>query len=214
MKRIMIALLGLAPPCALKNFLFRRLGADIGRNVYFGVNLLWKIDGLKLYHNARLRSFNIFRNVGFEIGEGSIFGSFNWVSSASGLKKLSNYSGKLIIGNQCGINSRNYFDCTGGIYFHDFADLAGVRSTFITHQIDVGLSRQTCSPIMIEHHVMVCSNVKVLPGAVIQHSSQVAMGSVVTGKKFPPNSLIAGVPAKYKKNINGKFFLRSKGPVQ
>jgi acetyltransferase-like isoleucine patch superfamily enzyme len=57
--------------------------------------------------------------------------------------------------------------------------------------------------IYIGYHTWICESVRVLKGAYIGHDSVVGMGSIVTNKKFEPNSLITGIPAKVvKTNIN------------
>lgn len=59
--------------------------------------------------------------------------------------------------------------------------------------------------VIIGDHVWICENVQILKGAHIKHDSVVGAGSVVTGKTFPSNSVIAGNPAKIiKTNVNWK----------
>ncbi len=60
------------------------------------------------------------------------------------------------------------------------------------HAID---GKRTVSPIIIEDHVWIGTEVRVLPGVTIGKGSVVAAGAVVT-KDVPPASLVAGVPAK------------------
>lgn len=64
------------------------------------------------------------------------------------------------------------------------------------HSIKVGGTRiNPAAPIIIGNHVWVCSDVKILPGTVIEDGVIVAAGSVVKGK-LDANCLYGGVPAR------------------
>jgi acetyltransferase-like isoleucine patch superfamily enzyme len=57
--------------------------------------------------------------------------------------------------------------------------------------------------IWVGNHVWICEHVKILKGALVDNDSVIGVGSIVTGKRFAPNSLIVGTPAKVvKTNIN------------
>lgn len=57
--------------------------------------------------------------------------------------------------------------------------------------------------ITIGSHVWIGHSVKVLKGAVVGCNSIIGTGSIVTGKQFPSNSIITGIPAKVvKKGID------------
>lgn len=61
------------------------------------------------------------------------------------------------------------------------------------------------APVTIEDNVWIGANVTILPGVVVGRGSVIAAGSVVT-KSVPPNSLVAGVPAKViKEQINWRM---------
>ncbi len=81
---------------------------------------------------------------------------------------------EIIIGDDCAI-SDNFT-----AYDSDF------------HQINGSMNTKA---IIIEDHVWIGTRVTVLPGVVIGYGSVIAAGSVVT-KNVPPESLVAGVPAK------------------
>jgi carbonic anhydrase/acetyltransferase-like protein (isoleucine patch superfamily) len=53
----------------------------------------------------------------------------------------------------------------------------------------------------IESDVVIGLNSALLNGAYISENSIVAAGAVVTGKKYPPNSLIMGIPAKVVREV-------------
>lgn len=50
-------------------------------------------------------------------------------------------------------------------------------------------------PVVVEDHVLICSNSVVCPGVRIGHHAMVAAGAVVT-HDVPPYALVAGVPAR------------------
>lgn len=54
--------------------------------------------------------------------------------------------------------------------------------------------------ITIGSHVWIGHSVKVLKGAFVGKNSIVGTGSIVTGKQFPSNSIITGIPANVVKN--------------
>jgi len=72
--------------------------------------------------------------------------------------------------------------------------------TFITSDHETGtLSRRAGElkvlPIIVEDGVWIAANVTLLPGVTVGRGAVVAAGAVVT-KDVPPNSLVAGIPAK------------------
>ena len=201
------------PASPLKNCLLRMLGWKIGSGSKVSSILAMRLPNVTLGDHVIVQQFSVFRDVSIEIDNSSVLGKWNWVSAARPLKGLPEFKGLLKVGKNCGINSRNYFDVSGGVTFGDFSDLAGIRSTFITHQIDSVTNKQTCSPIEIGEHTMVCSNSTFVPGGTrIGNRSIIAMGSVVTRGTYGDSSLFAGNPAKFKKVVTGKWFGRNEGP--
>jgi acetyltransferase-like isoleucine patch superfamily enzyme len=214
-KNFLVFLLGVIPNCRIKNFALKIVGFKIGLNTKIGPVLFLNLESLEIGNDVVIRPFSLFRNVSLIIGDGSIIGSWNWISSARGLRKLENYQGKFEIGKECAINSRNYFDVSGGVKFGDFSDLAGVRSTFVTHQISMTESKQTCNSIEIGNHTIVCSNTIFVPGGTrVGNQCLFAMGSVVRAGDYPDGGFYAGNPAMYKKNSTGAWFNRQIGRVE
>lgn len=208
-----LTIIGVFPASRIKNFVLRRFGFDIAHTAILSSNLFLGVSNLSLGQGALIRRFNVFRNVKIVIHNNAIIGSWNWISSAPALTSHRNFMGELVMRNDSAINSRNYFDCSGGIYIGPLSDLAGVRSTFITHYIDTKVSGQTCEPIIIGKAVMLSSNLKLTPGVKIGNNSLIGMGSVLTGKEYPGGFLIAGVPGKVIREVTGTWFERVSGPT-
>lgn len=59
------------------------------------------------------------------------------------------------------------------------------------------------APITIQNGVWIGAGASIIPGVTIGENSVVATGAVVT-KDVPPNTVVAGIPAKIIKNITGK----------
>lgn len=209
----MTTLISALPASKSKNFFLRFIGHEISRSAKFGINLVIGETKLIIGSDAIVRNFNVFRNLTLELGDETIVGSWNWFSAAPSLKSNKQFEGKFSAGNSCGLNSRNYFDCSGGIHFGDFADLAGVRSTFITHYIDTHTNFRVCKSIIIGERVMLSSNIKIAPGAKVGEKSLIALGTVLIGKEYPAGVLIAGVPGIVKSIRKGLWFERNIGPV-
>ena len=212
LKSMMVLFLGLLPNSILKTCALRFTGWEIGKKARISPNLFLNTSKVSIGSGAQIRAFNIFRNVSLEVGAESIIGSFNWVGAARGLSELPNFKGLLSLGQHSAINSRNYFDVSGGVIFGDFSDLAGVRSTFITHQIELSASIQTCNTIEIGNHTMICSNSILVPGGTqIGNRCLFAMGSVIRAGNYPSGGFYAGMPAIFKKNTSGVWFIRKIG---
>jgi acetyltransferase-like isoleucine patch superfamily enzyme len=213
-KYVCILIIGLLPSSRLKNSILKFIGWKISSGAKIGPNIFLEIGDVCIGRNVLIRPFNVFRNVSLDFSDDAIFGSLNWVGAARGLMHLPNFTGILSMGKHSAINSRNYFDVSGGVRIGNFSDLAGVRSTLITHQINLELSTQTCNQIDIGDHTMICSNTKLVPGGTrIGDRCLIAMGSIVTAGEYPNDGFYAGCPATLRKMTSGQWFHRGKGSV-
>jgi acetyltransferase-like isoleucine patch superfamily enzyme len=107
---------------------------------------------------------------------------------------------------------RNVFinqNCTiydlGGVDIGDDV-LIGPNVSIITtgHPLEPSQRRDgvTAAPIVIERNVWIAAGATIIGGVTIGENSVVAAGSVVT-KDVPPNNLVAGVPAKVIRSLEG-----------
>lgn len=146
----------------------------------------------------RLR-LRLLRLSGFRIGQsGMIMGMPTIVGQGNIYKKLQ-------IGNGCLFNMGCYFDLAAPITIeHNVGVGNDVLLLTGSHEIsDSGrrVGNLIASPIVIQEGAWLGARCVVLPGVTIGRGAVVAAGAVVT-KDVPPNSLVAGVPAKVIRELN------------
>ena len=78
--------------------------------------------------------------------------------------------------------------------------MTALNHRFDNHDIRIDKQGVRTNKITIDDDVWIGANAVVLPGVSIGHHSVVAAGAVVT-KDVPPQSLVAGIPAKMIKSI-------------
>jgi acetyltransferase-like isoleucine patch superfamily enzyme len=113
-----------------------------------------------------------------------------------------NFGKHTIIGKNVFINHACSFLDLGGITIEDDV-LIGPRVNLITenHPIDPTKRKSLlCKPILIKRNAWIGAASTILPGVTIGENAVVAAGSVVT-KNVADNTIVAGVPAKFIKNI-------------
>jgi acetyltransferase-like isoleucine patch superfamily enzyme len=113
-----------------------------------------------------------------------------------------NFGKHTIIGKNVFINHACSFLDLGGITIEDDV-LIGPRVNLITenHPIDPTKRKSLlCKPIVIKRNAWIGAAATILPGVTIGENAVVAAGSVVT-KNVADNTIVAGVPAKFIKNI-------------
>jgi acetyltransferase-like isoleucine patch superfamily enzyme len=103
----------------------------------------------------------------------------------------------LLLGQDLFINVGCRFQDTGGITIGD-GSLIGHGTTLTTLDHGIHPDRRADmqpAPILIGRKVWLGANVTVVPGVTIGDGAIVGAGAVVT-KDVPPNTIVAGVPAK------------------
>lgn len=210
--------MGLLPSGVLKNRLlcFVNPSWRIATGVRIRPSVWSNIDCVLLGSSVSVGLGTVLRDLKrLEMEDMSKIGQWNWITSALPLRSLSSESGKLKIGSHAAITSRHYIDCSGGVTVGAYSTVAGVRSTIITHGIDVLSCQQRVGGVSIGERCLVGSNSSFVPGASIADKCVVAMGSVVKGHVIGEGLLLAGVPAVRKRNIpaSAGYFNRTVGFV-
>lgn len=187
--------------------------ASIGLSYVFPKKLVMR-DGSRIGH------FNVVINIqDFVCDELSEISRGNWFTghpvNGRHFRYKSDRNPSFLIGRHAAISKSHHFDCTDSIAIGEFTTVAGYQSQFITHGINVATSRQECNPISIGSYCMLGSRVTVLGGAALRNYSVLAAGSVLCSDDAPEYALLAGVPAKLKKQLDrsAKYFTRNKGFV-
>src|SRR4029077_14251611 len=103
---------------------------------------------------------------------------------------------ELILGANAGISSRHLIDCTARVRIGAFAPVAGFRSQFVTHSIDLEAGRQSSEPIEIGDNSFVGTDSVILGGSNLPHHSVLGAQSLLNKKWETPFHLYSGVPAK------------------
>ena len=106
------------------------------------------------------------------------------------------------VGENVFINTGCTMQDQGGIYIDDGA-LIGHHATIVTLNHDTNPGKRNelhPMPVHIGKRVWLGANVTILPGVTIGNGAIIAAGAVVT-KDVKENTVVAGVPAKYIRDI-------------
>ena len=113
-----------------------------------------------------------------------------------------NFGKFITIGKDVFINHACTFLDMGGITLEDGV-LIGPKVNLITenHPMDpIHRKSLICTPIVIKQKAWIGAAATILPGITIGENSVVAAGAVVT-RDVPPNTIVAGVPARVVKSL-------------
>jgi acetyltransferase-like isoleucine patch superfamily enzyme len=217
--KTILALLIVPFPWFLKRTILNRLmGHSIKKSAYIGLSII-DARSLSLGNNAQIGHFNIIRSMNLiSLQDSATIGNLNWISGEASSHISSGHKGKsfLKIGDHSAITNRHYLDCSGGLEIGKYSTFAGVRSTLLTHSIDVNDSSQKLKDIKIGDYCFISSNCIFIGGSNIPNFSIVGAGSILRNNFTEPYFLYSGNPAKPIKNVSAdsKYFTRSSGHVE
>jgi acetyltransferase-like isoleucine patch superfamily enzyme len=217
--RVLICVVLAPVPQLLKRFVMGRLlGARIDRTARIGLSIV-DCDLLEMGPGSRIGHFTVLRGLRHaHLGSEATVGNFNWITAAPIFQARSNGAdgdGCFSLGRESAITSRHYVDCSGGVTIGEYTTVAGVRSTILSHQIDVREGLQSTRSTHIGDNCLVSSNVCLTPGASVPDRSVIAMGAVVVGHLDMVGALYGGVPARVLRSSvdTGEYFRRKSGFV-
>lgn len=108
----------------------------------------------------------------------------------------------LVVGDNVEIGFDNFIQALGGVKLGDNVMLApGVKIWSVNHNYKdtktlIKEQGQTKAPVTIGNDVFVASNAFISPGVNLPDGAVVSASAVVSVKKYPPYSIIAGNPAR------------------
>jgi maltose O-acetyltransferase len=145
----------------------------------------------------RLRAA-VLRRVGFQIGRGTVFWGTPTITGAG------NIYPRLVIGEYCWMNVGCFLDLSAPILIGDRVAL-GHQVLLMTGTHELGDGRRRAgpfyaAPITIEDGAWLGSRATILPGVTVGAGAIVAAGAMVT-KDVPPHTLVAGIPAKPRREL-------------
>ena len=188
--------------------------ARIGRSIILAEKLTMKPF-------SKIGAFNFINELDYIfLDQYSKIGTQNWITGLStkydyNFTYSSSRECMFRLGKHARITKWHFIECSGGVTIGDFTTIAGIRSVFITHSIDIGLSRQTAGPLKIGQYCIVSTNCKLLKDTTLPDYSVLGAGAVLTKKYEEPYGLFAGTPARRLKSFNKTdlYFTREHGHV-
>ncbi len=180
----------------------RFLGFDLHQNAYVGFSWIYP-QKLIMEEGARIDHFNVGINLDvIHMHKQSSLGRGNWITGfptkteSLHFKHQQDRRAELIVGESSAITKYHHLDCTNLIEIGAFTTVAGYRSQFLTHSIDVVNNRQHSVPIHIGAYSFIGTNVVVLGGAVLPSRSVLGAKSLLNKAHQDEWTLYGGVPAK------------------
>lgn len=187
-------------------------GYEICQSAKIGFSIILA-SKIEMHENAYIGHLNYIGKIDkLVLGRKAFIGSLNWITGLDvNNPRFFSYNPErkceLKLEDDSSITSRHILDCNGGIYIGSFSIIAGYRSQFLSHSIDVKISRQTVDPIIIGKRCFVSTGCIILKGAVLPDYSVLGAGAVLTKKFKDSYSLYAGVPAVKKQTFDKVDYL-------
>jgi acetyltransferase-like isoleucine patch superfamily enzyme len=177
---------------------------------------------LRMDTGSRIDDFTVAVNLdALILGKFSSIGRSNWITGFSTSTTSSHFahqpkrSAELLLGDHSAITKNHHIDATNKISIGSFTTIAGYRSQFLSHSIDLYFNRQHSDPILIGDYCFVGSGCIVLGGSILPDHSVLGALSLLNKPFNDPWTLYAGQPAKIVKSIDkdAAFFSRTIGFV-
>ena len=209
----------LLPASRLKNGLLSITpGGSVHRSARLAPNLVWRVQRATIGPRVAVGLGNAFRDLlHLDLAADSAIGQFNWVTGSARWVRCGageSEPGLLRLENHAAVTSRHYLDASGGLMLGRFSTLGGVRSTVLSHSVDVQESVLRLAPVRVGRHGLVLTNAVLLPGSVVGDDVVVGAHSLVAGELGQAQMLYGGSPARPVSSMAGaKWFARTRTSV-
>jgi acetyltransferase-like isoleucine patch superfamily enzyme len=106
-----------------------------------------------------------------------------------------NFGQYMSVGNDVFLNAGTFIDSKGGVVIGDAVGIGEFVRIFTHSHSESDHAKRTYAPVIIKDYAKIYTGAMILPGLSIGEQAIVGGGSVVT-KDVPPNTVVAGIPAK------------------
>lgn len=192
-------------PSKPKIFLYRLMGAKIGKHVTIGIGstiVARDYSRVKIGDYSVIDSFAMLICDEIELGEDCHIGPFVWIYGGSLLWMIPREC-KFRMGNVTYVGARSIINVTENVTIGDYTGI-GAGTTIYTHGFQAsyidGEPRKE-APVAIGSHVWVQPKTIILPGVSIGDGSIIGSGSVVT-KDVPAHVFAVGCPCAAKSDVS------------
>ncbi len=175
---------------------------------------------LKLDDGAYVGHLNFSKGLDLiSLGAHARIENLNWITAhpAGGIhfEHVPNRVPSLVLEEHAAITCQHFFDCASQVRIGKFTTVAGLRSQFFTHSINMEACRQDTQPIDIGAYCLVGTGAIVLAGSVLPDYSVASAGCLLNKPLKETYCLYAGRPAVPLKQLptTSGYFLRSTGFV-
>lgn len=205
----------------LKILLYRRFGAQIGKDVSFARGAAIYAEQIQVGDDCTFGENTVIRSESLMLGRGCLLGHDNDIICRHirigdmlflvnrvlvGQGGAFNEEAALVVGHSCLISSDCLINTAHRVTIGDVSCLSP-RVSIYTHShwqnILEGYS-VNFAPVQIGNNVWITGNCLVTPGAVMEDGSQSLANSVIVGH-VPARTIVAGVPAKILTKVRGRL---------
>jgi acetyltransferase-like isoleucine patch superfamily enzyme len=221
--RLLVSLVALVLPWPLRRpVLVYLLGYSIHRTARIGCSLICPAH-LEMGPHSHIGHLTFCRAEVelIRLGEYAAIGNLNWITGESlrGTIHFQDHEGRrpeLVVNDHAAITNRHFIDCSASVSIGRFSTFAGLRSTILSHSIDLNECVQSVEPVLVGDYCFVGTTCVFLPGAALPNYSVLGANSLLNKHYSEPYYLYAGNPARPIKQLSRdcKYFTRTTGFVK